>query len=50
MYLLLMQIGIGISCFILGFVIYYIYNWNLERCKRQQFDQLYYNTISVEET
>ena len=49
MYVLLMQVGIGFSCFLLGICFYYIYHWNLTRCQTRQFDELYYNSISVEE-
>ena len=42
--LLLMNIGIGITCFIIGVVCYYVYHWNIERCQRSR--TLDYHTVT----
>lgn len=51
---LLMNIGIGITCFIIGVVCYYVYHWNIERYQRSRNNDLfdtvtYYNGFPLEE-
>ena len=48
MYEMLMNIGIGIGCFILGITCFHINKWNNER-KHRDIDVTYYNGLPLDD-